>query len=274
MMIAPKLKAKVIEAFQSNGVALSVATPATKLRSTLSLLRPKLPVSIELIRIGDNGDGGYLIPNDLNDLQACLSPGVDEIANFEKELGEIGIPSHLVDFSVDAPPKGIRPASFTQKFIGAATAGNLVTLADWMSSLGLDDKRDLILQMDIEGAEYHSILATPQEVLDRFRIIVLEIHSLRSLANKDFHQIFHAFAQKLTKNHQVVHIHPNNFMRPTVVNGVVIHPVVELTLLRRDRFSRSEQATNLTYPHKLDRANMPGWRDYPLANDWYEIDES
>jgi hypothetical protein len=37
-------------------------------------------------------------------------------------------------------------------------------------------EHDFLLQMDIEGGEYLTLLATPQEVLRRFRIIVLEIH--------------------------------------------------------------------------------------------------
>lgn len=36
-----------------------------------------LTTNIELIRVGSNFDGGYLVPNDLQGIEACFSPGVD-----------------------------------------------------------------------------------------------------------------------------------------------------------------------------------------------------
>jgi len=38
----------------------------------------------ELIRLGAEKDGGYLIPNDLAGIEACFSPGVGNEFNFEK----------------------------------------------------------------------------------------------------------------------------------------------------------------------------------------------
>jgi hypothetical protein len=49
-----------------------------------------------------------------------------------------------------------------------------VTLATWVKGTEADQRDgDLLLQMDIEGNEYASILATPDEVLTRFRIIAM-----------------------------------------------------------------------------------------------------
>ena len=45
-------------------------------------------INIELIRMGGNGDGGYLIPNLMNEIDHCFSAGVSDIAHFEKELLE------------------------------------------------------------------------------------------------------------------------------------------------------------------------------------------
>ena len=67
------------------------------------------------IRIGSENDGGYLIPDDLYDIGACYSPGVDVNVSFEKELLiSKNINSHLADFSVNAPPDGFTPLSFTK----------------------------------------------------------------------------------------------------------------------------------------------------------------
>lgn len=57
-----------------------------------------------LIMVGGMSDGGYLIPNDLEKIKYCFSPGVSSTANFELELTNFGIHSFLADYSVDAAP--------------------------------------------------------------------------------------------------------------------------------------------------------------------------
>ena len=58
----------------------------------------------DLVRIGSENDGGYLVPDDLNDLQYCFSPGVSVNSDFEKHLyDEYKVRSFLCDFSVDKP---------------------------------------------------------------------------------------------------------------------------------------------------------------------------
>ena len=42
----------------------------------------------ELVRLGNKNDGGYLVPNDLKDITACFSPGVDTTIQFEKDLSK------------------------------------------------------------------------------------------------------------------------------------------------------------------------------------------
>ena len=58
-----------------------------KLEKFLSQFR-KHYVSCDLIRIGGDNDGGYLLPNILDDISYCFSPGVAKQADFEKELSE------------------------------------------------------------------------------------------------------------------------------------------------------------------------------------------
>ena len=58
-----------------------------------------------LIRLGNEGDGGYLIPDDLNGIEACFSPGVADNVNFEKALAERKIPSYLLDKSINKLPE-------------------------------------------------------------------------------------------------------------------------------------------------------------------------
>jgi len=53
--------------------------------------------------LGDS-DGGYLIPDDLENVEFCFSADVAFTADFENDLTTRGINCFLADYSVDAPP--------------------------------------------------------------------------------------------------------------------------------------------------------------------------
>jgi hypothetical protein len=242
--------------------------------SLLALARRYHPVAAgtkPLIRLGGDQDGGYLLPDDLVGIDYCLSPGVSDVANFEADLAARGIQSHLADASVDGPPAGFTSASFTKRFIGATNHADYVTLADWMQDTGAMASDELVLQMDIEGAEYAALLATPEHVLQKFRIIIIELHNLQALANRPFFEIFSEFTTKLLKNHAVVHLHPNNNDRPVIIRGVRVNPVLEVTLLRKDRLGAPEQGLLPSLPNPLDRRNNPSRMDVDLSPNWYQI---
>ena len=68
-----------------------------------------------LIRLGNNGDGGYLVPDDLNGIEACFSPGVADNVNFEKALAKKKISSYLLDKSIKKLPENNERFIFKKK---------------------------------------------------------------------------------------------------------------------------------------------------------------
>ena len=82
-----------------------------KIDKLISLLKP-YDTEIPLIRIGLENDGGYLIPNILNKIKFCFSPGVGKSSNFEKHLEKFGITSFLADNSVDGPATKLTKFNF------------------------------------------------------------------------------------------------------------------------------------------------------------------
>jgi hypothetical protein len=252
------------ESYYERGIYIDQLTQPQRIQDLISELRP-LKCRDELIRVGAQSDGGYLVPNDLDGIESCFSPGVDQIASFEADLLERGIGSHLADFSVSGVPGNISVLSFTKKFLGCSDNEKYMTLSSWVKANSLSSS-DLLLQMDIEGGEYDTILATPSEVLQRFRIIVIEIHNIESWGCPAFLGIVEAFFTKLLANHAPVHIHPNNCCGLVDLNGVVAPRVFELTLYRRDRALTNMVAT--TFPHPLDRPNI-NRADLVLPSNWY-----
>ncbi len=129
-----------------------------------------------------------ICPDDFENVAVCFSPGVDVNASFEFDLHKRkGINSHLADYSVDGPPMGFKSKSFTKKYLGTVDDSIFTTLDTWVR--GQDEflsTDDLLLQMDIEGGEYLSLLGASEEVLKRFRIIVVEILHIQSWGNRFF----------------------------------------------------------------------------------------
>jgi hypothetical protein len=254
--------------FFSKGIFIDPMVSKSRLQQLVKMIQPK-SCSYELIRIGADADGGYLLPNDLEGIEACFSPGVDDIASFEQDLfRKYQIGSHLADFSVDVVPSGTLALSFTKKFLGANTYENFISLEDWVDSFTVFAKDDsLLLQMDIEGGEYETLLSCPTRILSKFRIMVIEFHLIESWAQTNFFGIVEAVFRKLLKTHFVVHNHPNNAMGIVDLNGFYAPRVFELTFIKKTRTSTFEIAK---LPHALDFPNVDYMPDIQLPAQWLD----
>lgn len=235
------------------------------LKTVIKALRP-VKTKYPLIRVGGNNDGGYLIPDDLSGINTCFSPGVDVTTSFERDLACRGILSHLADASVDGPPDNFRILSFAKKYLGPYTDGDYMTLDFWVKNKSAEG--DLILQMDIEGAEYQTILATPLETLRRFRIIAMEVHNAQHWFNPLAWDTMQTFFGKLLADFNVVHIHPNNNCPFIQYEDVFFPTVFEITLLRKDRAAPEGFVEQL--PHPLDQPNTLDKPDRGIPEEWYK----
>ena len=191
----------------------------------------------ELIRIGGPGDGGYLVPDDLAGISECFSPGSNKLSNFESEIAQQWQIKSFICDSVDEKPSNLTSLQdFTEGWVGPATDELMyVSLSDWVKTKSKSDS-DLMLQMDIEGSEYLTLLATPSDLLNRFRIIVIELHFLEALKNNwAFEKIYLPFFDKILQVFDVVHVHPNNCCGTWSYGNFEYPRIVELTLHRKDR---------------------------------------
>lgn len=85
------------------GISIAKIADPNDVRALIRRMHP-VTTEHELVRIGCSGDGGYLVPNDLDGITACFSPGVDNRATFEETLIARDIPCHLADASVNFNP--------------------------------------------------------------------------------------------------------------------------------------------------------------------------
>lgn len=221
--------------------------------------------------MGPKADGGYLIPDDLEGIEACFSPGVSVLSGFEKDCANLGMKAFLADKSVDQPADEHELFNFKKIFIGATSNDDFITLDQWVSSSLDDASCDLLLQIDIEGCEYEVFLSATEALMQRFRIIVAEFHHLDQLWNKAFFNLAKPTFEKILQTHACVHIHPNNFGRAIRKGDLVIPEVMEFTFLRRDRIEHSKYQT--TFPHPFDDNNFEGHPPMILPDCWHSEKE-
>jgi hypothetical protein len=253
------------------GLYIGKTTRAEELKSLISGLNV-YSINDELIRIGPVKDGGYLVPDDLEGITNCFSPGVSDCSGFELDLAERGMTVFMADRSVDGPPDQHPRFRFIKKFLGSydSPSEDLITLDSWYrQELGpvSFDSPDAILQMDIEGAEYEVIHSLSDELLKRFRIIVVEFHRLHQLLDRFSFGLMSPAFRKLLRTHAVVHIHPNNVGGVISSAGLSVPMTMEFTFLRRDRLRESRRT--LVFPHPLDHRNVAAKPDVVLPQSWY-----
>lgn len=240
-------------------------------RSALDFLCP-VKTEHELIRMGGGADGGYLVPDDLDGIAACFSPGVSNNSTFERMGLDRGMRVHLADASVDGPGQGLTldECTFEPVFLAAASSEQgLTSLENWVNRHEPGDS-DLLLQMDIEGAEFASLLATPRAILDRFRVIVLEFHQLELAHSELMGQVMEGVWAHLAQNHQCVHLHINNAGTLEQVNaeGMILPKLLEATFIRRDRIRATLQGIE-ALPHPLDADCVPSRPPLELPAELY-----
>jgi hypothetical protein len=177
--------------------------------------------------------------------------------------------SNITQFETDLIPE---LQTFTKKWLDVDGSEHSISLEEWVGTHSSPGS-DLILQMDIEGAEYRNLIATSEYCIQRFRIIIIELHGLSSMSSMgEEYSPIEQLITKLGKTHTVVHAHPNNCCgyfidRTTSMN---IPRVIEVTYLRNDRY---QQNTKYHYdpeiPNPLDiSANVLGKPPIHLNAHW------
>ena len=260
------ISSAVYNALLQRGRRIVPTTDPEALRKFFRMLQP-VDGGKALIRLGATGDGGYLLPDDLDGIGHCFSPGVSTVADFELDLAGRGIRSFLIDYSVESAPVSHPLIQFERKFLGLTNDDVYVRLDDWTKAMAPDGS-DFLLQMDIEGAEYDVLFDVSEETLQKFRILIIEFHHLDKLMLAGDFKLYDLVFRKLAKFFDVVHNHPNNCALPHRYGSFEIPPIMELTFLRKDRSVKRTPVRK--FPHPLDHKNIEELDDFALPKCWYQ----
>jgi len=184
---------------------------ARKLREAiLAELQPVVLKNCTLKRFGSANDGGYLMcENLIEPLDVAYSYGVGSNDDWGCELSRrYHVPVHQYDcFDPARPTCDGGTFVFHNECVGdrSGYSGSHLfdTLENQIRKNG-DAGRRLIIKMDIEGGEWDSLLAAPEDLLASIPQITMEMHGF------DDPKIVEML-RKLKRNFYLVNLHFNNW---------------------------------------------------------------
>lgn len=208
----------------------------------------------DLKRFGRNGPGGYLLPDDLKNIDYLFSAGIGSDYSFELGLDKVCKKFFMADGTIKPPKLNSKKYSFLNKNIDIRDWKKGIKLETWVKNKIL--LNNSILKLDIEGDEYKALSIISDQVINKFRIIVLEFHNFERILMKDLYDMYEIVITKLTDNFYPVHIHPNNCTPNSNYENLSFPRTFEITFLNKSRVKNIKKYEyRLGHPLDYDCSN-------------------
>lgn len=230
----------------------------------LARLHPRAMATQAKVRIGNAWDGGYVLPEAALRAEVVLSIGVGNDVSFDFAMAERGAQVLQFDHTVEGPPTAHATFHFRRAGWGAASAGPLLSFVELHAATEAMPGAHRMLKFDVEGAEYEALAAADADLLARYEVIVCELHDINTIGTAEGFARLERCLAALTRHHEPVHLHANNYAGMALVQGVPVPQVIELALLRRDLDGFAGPSAE-PMPGPLDRPNHPALPDLCLT---------
>ncbi|MBB5036799.1 hypothetical protein HNQ64_001033 [Prosthecobacter dejongeii] len=227
----------------------------------LKVLQP-MESSSELLRLGRNEDGGYVVTERmLEEATALFTYGVGWDISFEEHfVRQTGKKAFLFDHTIRQLPASVKSTENIELFsegIAPASKPSFGTFAEHLQKLGYSHS-PVILKMDIEGAEYEVLENLKPTNLINVVGLTVEFHWLGQEA---YRLRLLNIVRKLSFQYFIAHVHGNNYSELFEIGNVSFPRCIEITFARRPCVGVSTRRYPVT---GLDYPNAPGKLDYQL----------
>jgi hypothetical protein len=131
-------------------------------------------------------------------------------------------------------------------------------------------KMNIILKIDIEGAEWEFFESLTKAEILHFEQIIVEFHWFSVQTDDLLKKI--AIIKKINETHQCIHLHANNCGPVTILNGFRLLPsVMEASYVRKKNSENGNSGPQFIkcceeFPGELDFSNEPGLPDIYLGH--------
>jgi hypothetical protein len=235
---------------RGQNVVNPMATEQHQVVSILRFLEPRKVIGYNKVRVGTLGDGGYVQIDDFAGIVHAFSFGISGNDDWDLGIAERGVSVEQYDHSVDRAPSSHPLLNFHRLKISTQRAPNTATLPDLVAKYSSHDRPDLILKIDIEGAEWDVFDAASEECLSRFSQILCEFHGLTLAKDPIVREKYRRVLEKLSKSFVAVHVHANNTGGLAVIFNVAVPRHIEITFVNRTRYELAP--THEVFPTELD----------------------
>ncbi len=204
--------------------------------NTYSFLLESAEIPKDGVWIGGNGDGSYMLPNDLlNQCNKALSPGVGEVIDFEIDLLNRGFEVYAADGNIKIlpfiPGEFLDHFHFLNKNLSLENDENSTNFNSWVSSC-ISKEENYVLQIDIEGFEHVVIPQFVAEFHNLPKILVLELHNFHFLFRNDYLGHFHRNTLNIVFEKYQLYFHKVNELAGFIhSNAGKIPKAIELTFI-------------------------------------------
>jgi hypothetical protein len=222
-------------------------------------IRPVRLTNCTFKRFGHPNDGGYVMCANLLDKAAvAYSYGIEGRDDWGCDVStQYHVAVHEYDcFNTTKPACAAGQLIFHPECIGPSAAvieGRAYDSFTSQLDRNGDHGKHVVAKVDVEGAEWDSLLATSDDVLDRIEQLSMELHGTNEPR-------FLRLIEKLKKTFYVVNVHVNNFsckLMPWPFPGSAYEILfVNRRLGLADVDSKAPPAAD-----PLDSVNLPGRRD-------------
>lgn len=228
------------------------------------LCRVKASEEYELARIGGQNDGGYVMLDDFKQGDIAYSFGIGDNIVWDKDMADRGAKVYCYDPTVKELPEEYEGLEFYRIGIASddAVKNRMLSLETILKNNGHEDCKNMILKMDVEGAEWDFLESTSSETLSKFSQMTFEMHDVTNLLRQE--NVI-GILQKIRKTHEPVWVHANNVGGVECADGVEIPPLLEITFASKQRYGLRD--TRYSCPIDLDKPNVDMYMDVEL-NDW------
>ena len=228
------------------------------------ILQPR-KISIPLSRVGDLGDGGYVLYPPSHKTSA-LSLGVgNQISADIQLIRDFDMNVYAFDPYVDRPESA--PENFHFHKIGlessSITQDPHLVFEDIHLILKRMPEIPSLALIDIEGIEWD--LENSFHWLRPVTQIVIEFHNLERIVDDQFFNQVKTLLTEITKSHVPIHVHGNNDGPTLRLSGAVWPGILEVTFLSKTLCGDTALTPNFgPWPTPLDAPNSSSRPDLYL----------
>lgn len=219
----------------------------------------------DFIRVGNLNDGGYIMIDDPRANKIAYSFGINQDVSWDNDMANLGYQIFMYDMTIEDLPYHRPEFHFFKQGIGYKKDPEqmLDTLEHFIKINGHENQKNMILKMDVEGAEWDFLEQVSTETLEQFDQLIFEFHWM--LHSEDFEKYAKVITllQKINKTHQLVHLHAHNASTAIKYKDDFYPDIMEATYAKKDRYEFFDADIDL--PINLDRPIFPWYPELVLG---------